>query len=560
MALFDRSVGFVMEWSIMTGHWWPEYICRVLRIDCMGNGFALFVDRYFRHVLCFLKINYALFYGDPTACVPSILDHELGLCLTCAKVAYLLNASPPSSVTTNPTIATMTTLCFTLSPQSTQRLHETLSCLSKFSDQVSLEARRHQLCVSALNSTKSAYAAFHLSADRFFTEYTYIHAPSFNRDPAVGGRFTFRLQAKALLAVFRLRETKDKGTNISKCEVRLCLDPARLSVKMWCNHGVLKLYKLTFEEVDIQHAIFDRSSAPQRWRISATLLKEYMEHFGPRAEQLDISSSISTGRAAFTSFTEKLIDGKEILKQPLQTSVALDTADFEEFVVADRLHIAVSLKDFKAITAHAALLEVAMEAWYDKPGRPMQVSYTWDGMEVSFTLMTAADVRSSQNCAAMGKIVAVQRDRQRSPTQEKQQEQERQHQTQQHQSQHTTTNSEATFHDNRNTNESASPPHSITHQPLAPPSIIKPQPATPGPAAEVPLFLNFSEDEDDEDCDMSSNLDNELGSVSLGWDTQGSRPVPRSQPAANHDEDEDEDEEEGVGPTQQSAPPVSLDS
>ncbi|KAI5854045.1 DNA repair protein rad9 [Tricharina praecox] len=476
----------------------------------------------------------------------------------------------------------MTTLSFTLSPQSTQHLHETLSCLSKFSDQISLEARRHQLCVSALNSTKSAYAAFHLSADRFFTEYTYIPPPNTRRDAAAGDRFTFRLQAKALLAVFRLREAKDKGTNISKCEVRLCLDPARLAVRMWCHHGALKMYKLTFEEVDIQHAIFDRASAPQRWRISAALLKEYMEHFGPRAEQLDISSSISTGRAAFTSFTEKLIDGKEILKQPLQTSVALDTADFEEFVVADGLHIAVSLKDFKAITAHAASLEVAVEAWYDKPGRPMQIAYVRDGMEVLFTLMTAADVRSSQNFAAMGRIVAVQRERQRPPTQEEQweherqqsqqqqsqqqqqqsQQQQQQSQQQQPQSEHTTqpqeTPSHSNIHHSIHTNDSVPPENSTNYQASTPPSMIKPEPVTPGAgvAAEVPLFLNFSEDDDDDDDILSNNLDNELGSVSLGWDTQVARLAPRTRPTIDDDEEEEQEEdEEGVGPTQQSAPP-----
>ena len=463
----------------------------------------------------------------------------------------------------------MTTLSFTLSPQSTQRLHETLSCLSKFSDQISLEARRHQLCVSALNSTKSAYAAFHLSADRFFTEYTYIPSPDARRDPTAGDRFTFRLQARALLAVFRLRDAKDKGTNISKCEVRLCLDPARLAVRMWCNHGALKMYKLTFEEVDIQHAIFDRSSAPQRWRISAALLKEYMEHFGPRAEQLDISSSLSTGRAAFTSFTEKLIDGKEILKQPLQTSVALDTADFEEFVVGDGSHIAVSLKDFKAITAHAATLAASVEAWYDKPGRPMQVAYVGDGMEVLFTLMTAAEVRSSQNFAAMGRIVAVQRERPLPSTQEEQQEQGGQLSQQQQQSQHITqdqaTPPRSNTHHSTNTIESVAPApyHPTNPLPSTPPARFTPEPVTPGdgPTAEVPLFLNFSEDDDDYDDMLSNSLDNELASVSLGWDTQVAGPAPKRRPTVDDDEDEEEDEEEedgGVGPTQQSAPPVSL--
>lgn len=41
--------------------------------------------------------------------------------------------------------------------------------------------------------------------------------------------------------------------------------------------------------------------------MNAKLLKEYMEHFGPKAEQLDISRKDT--RATLTSYTEKLMDG-----------------------------------------------------------------------------------------------------------------------------------------------------------------------------------------------------------------------------------------------------------
>jgi len=87
----------------------------------------------------------------------------------------------------------MTTLNFTLSPQATQKVHEALLCLSKFSEFVSLEARRNQLCLSALNSTKSAYGAVHLGANRFCEEFNFV--------PAEGEeRFQCRLQVKVCLS------------------------------------------------------------------------------------------------------------------------------------------------------------------------------------------------------------------------------------------------------------------------------------------------------------------------------------------------------------------------
>ena len=73
----------------------------------------------------------------------------------------------------------------------------------------------------------------------------------------------------------------------------------------------MKTYKLTYEDVDVMHAVFDKNAVANRWVMNAKLLKEYMEHFGPRADQLDISGD--NGRATFTSYTEKLMDGIGIL-------------------------------------------------------------------------------------------------------------------------------------------------------------------------------------------------------------------------------------------------------
>lgn len=56
------------------------------------------------------------------------------------------------------------------------------------------------------------------------------------------------------------------------------------------------------------HALFDKNAASNVWTISSRLLKEYIEHFGAKTEQLDIYSE--EHRATFTSYTEKIQDGK----------------------------------------------------------------------------------------------------------------------------------------------------------------------------------------------------------------------------------------------------------
>ncbi len=56
------------------------------------------------------------------------------------------------------------------------------------------------------------------------------------------------------------------------------------------------------------HALFDKSSATNGWRMQSRVLKEFIEYFGPKTEQLDMYSE--NGRVTFTSFTEKVMDGK----------------------------------------------------------------------------------------------------------------------------------------------------------------------------------------------------------------------------------------------------------
>lgn len=84
---------------------------------------------------------------------------------------------------------------------------------------------------------------------------------------------------------------------------------------------------------------------------------------------------------------------KDVLKQPLQTSITIDNLDFEDFKVEEQLHIGISVKDFKAIVTHAETLKTSITALYSLPTRPMQLSYHEHGMQSEFTLMTIGDYR-----------------------------------------------------------------------------------------------------------------------------------------------------------------------
>jgi len=89
----------------------------------------------------------------------------------------------------------------------------------------------------------------------------------------------------------------------------------------------------------------------------------------------------------------------EILKQPLQTSVTVDTVDFEDFTAEEMVHIAISVKDFRNMVIHADTVKTSVTAFYSQPSRPLQFVYDKDGMRCEYTLMTIGDFHGSSTPA-----------------------------------------------------------------------------------------------------------------------------------------------------------------
>ncbi|RDW90758.1 putative DNA repair protein rad9 [Aspergillus mulundensis] len=283
----------------------------------------------------------------------------------------------------------MTTLSFSLLPEALSQLHGALVCLSKYSDTVGFEAEYDLLRLSALNTSKTAYSSFVFQAENFFEAY------QFGISNNVGSRkFNCEVYLKALLSVFVGRTSRrDKDTAVERCEFEVHEDPdeteCRLVIRMICGLGVIKSYKLTYESTTVQHAVFDRTLATNEWTIEPIFLKEIAAHFSPSAEQLDIYSENT--KVIFTSFTTKITAGKDTLRQPVHTSVAIDKTDFDNYLADDGVHLAISLKDFKAVIPHAETAGVLITARYTRPCRPLQLAYDFDGIRTEFTLMTTGE-------------------------------------------------------------------------------------------------------------------------------------------------------------------------
>ncbi|PHH85033.1 hypothetical protein CDD83_998 [Cordyceps sp. RAO-2017] len=93
----------------------------------------------------------------------------------------------------------MPILNFTLSEEGTAAFRDALTCLNKFSDDVSLEARKESFVLTTLNNSKSAYASFTFATNRFFSRYQFQASGQY-RD-----RFYCSLYIRALISLFRSR-------------------------------------------------------------------------------------------------------------------------------------------------------------------------------------------------------------------------------------------------------------------------------------------------------------------------------------------------------------------
>jgi cell cycle checkpoint control protein RAD9A len=79
----------------------------------------------------------------------------------------------------------------------------------------------------------------------------------------------------------------------------------------------------------------------------------------------------------------------------LHTTIAVDTLEFGEFSVEEKLHIVISVKDFKSIVAHAGITNTMVKAFYSRPSSPMQLTYSDEGIVTEFILMTIGESRGA---------------------------------------------------------------------------------------------------------------------------------------------------------------------
>ncbi|OCT51025.1 putative DNA repair protein rad9 [Cladophialophora carrionii] len=287
----------------------------------------------------------------------------------------------------------MPTLLFTVAPSGVVHLHDFLTCLARFDEDVSLEAtpQFNKLRFSSLNISKTAHAAFTLDSS-FFTKYHFSPGPRPASGPASQKQWSCKIQNRALLSIFKRRlGDRDREGGLETCDCELQANPdqaeCRLVFRLNCRQGIVKTYRLFYEPGEIMHAAFDKLGSTNYWTASSRTLRDVVEYFGPKTDQLDWY--FQNGKVTFTSYTEKIQAGR----------VAVERKDFNDFNVQEGLHIGTMVKDFRSIIAHAETMRTPVTARYSRGNRPMQISYGEGGLAAEFTLMTRGSTNVPSNAS-----------------------------------------------------------------------------------------------------------------------------------------------------------------
>ncbi|KAG4301402.1 hypothetical protein PCK1_002328 [Pneumocystis canis] len=271
-----------------------------------------------------------------------------------------------------------------------------LLSLSKIGDELSIEAKKNKVLFSSLNATKSAFGLITFSL-KFFEKYEYFPCEQPFDISKNSQTLKCKVQIRLLLAIFKSRNLENRDTkniSVQKCELKL-MPPngpevgCYLIIRFLCKYGVLKTYKITYEQFQIMHALYDKSSCRNTWKINSRILKEHLDHFSTRAEELTLM--IQNDKLLLTSFAEGLIHDKEILKQPIQTTILLDKRDFEEINSEDQSIITFPFKEFKAVVILGDSMNILLSAYFNTGGAPILFELEKDALSLRFIFATTSE-------------------------------------------------------------------------------------------------------------------------------------------------------------------------
>ncbi|KAJ1781815.1 hypothetical protein LPJ67_005340 [Coemansia sp. RSA 1938] len=289
---------------------------------------------------------------------------------------------------------------------SLKTFYKALQCLSRISNDISIEAREDQLELSSVNSARSAFASFTFRRG-FFDAYK---IGQLNYASQNGPVLRCKVLAKPLVGVFKMRGA-GKGREVEKCLLRIeqgaevghanedsFAGECRLVVRVSYKEGICRTHRMFYEVSELLHPVFNVQDFKSMWRVGAKVAGDWISHFSRGLEE--VSFCMSASNVIVRSWSEgQTATGRNIdaaTDRLLETQISLVPAEFDTYEIAGTrsVELTFSLRELKAALQYADATEQPLTARFNRGGDPLVLTVSPVHVERDALGQSASDMRA----------------------------------------------------------------------------------------------------------------------------------------------------------------------
>uniref|UniRef100_A0A3B5K2A8 Cell cycle checkpoint control protein RAD9A n=1 Tax=Takifugu rubripes TaxID=31033 RepID=A0A3B5K2A8_TAKRU len=274
-----------------------------------------------------------------------------------------------------------------------------IQALSRIGDEFWLDPTLKGLALRAVNPSHSAYSCF-LFSPLFFQRYKVGSGPS-------SVPFKCKLSMKSVLPLFRCLTSIERSVDQCQISVSSSLTD-RVTVQLFCRHGITKTYNLHFQESEALQAVFATHLCPNMLKCPARLFADMVMHFPMSQEEVTLSTS--SLRVSLRNYCE---EGKNHMKM-MHTQMSLHPDEFDHFELGEDSDITFCLKELRGLLAFAESHCLPVSVHFGTAGKPVCFSVEDLVVEARVVLATLTDSESRSASQPSG-VVTTSEPRWRSP-------------------------------------------------------------------------------------------------------------------------------------------------